>query len=139
MSKIQFFSENIRFKLPHPIKTKRWILEVIRQEKSSLDSLNYIFCDDAFLLKINSHYLKHKTLTDIITFDYSANGVLSGEIYISIERVKENAVKFKQPYEQELHRVIIHGVLHLLGYQDKTPIHKRIMRKKEDAYLSLQS
>jgi rRNA maturation RNase YbeY len=139
MSKIQFFSENIRFKLPRPIKTKRWILEVIRQEKSKLDSLNYIFCDDVFLLEINSHYLRHKTLTDIITFDYSTKKVLSGEIYISIERVKENSVKFKQPFEQELHRVIIHGVLHLLGYQDKTLRHKRIMRKKEDAYLSLRS
>ena len=139
MSKIQFFSEKIRYRLPHPIKTKRWILDVILREKSSLNSLNFIFCDDAFLLEINSRYLKHHTLTDIITFDYSTDKTIAGEIYISIERVVENSEKFKQSFDQELHRVIIHGVLHLLGYQDKTSGQKMVMRKKEDAYLSLRS
>jgi len=101
--------------------------------------LNYIFCSDTYLHKINLEYLKHDTLTDIITFDYSEKKQISGDIFISIDRIKENAPKFNQSTDIELNRVLIHGVLHLLGYKDKTPKEKETMRAKEDFYLTLLS
>jgi len=101
--------------------------------------LNYIFCSDTYLHKINLEYLKHDTLTDIITFDYSEKKQISGDIFISIDRIKENALKFNQSTDIELNRVLIHGVLHLLGYKDKTPKEKETMRAKEDFYLTLLS
>ncbi|MEQ8362132.1 MAG: rRNA maturation RNase YbeY [Cyclobacteriaceae bacterium] len=136
---VRFFSEEITFKLDHPRKTSTWIKEAIKKEKGQLDELNYIFCSDQYLLSINQQYLKHNTLTDIITFGHSEKGTpISGDIYISIERVKENAQHFEIPFEEELHRVIIHGILHLLGYKDKKSGDKALMRKKEEAYLSLR-
>ncbi|GAB1444996.1 MAG: rRNA maturation RNase YbeY [Cyclobacteriaceae bacterium] len=136
---VRFFSEEITFKIAHPRKTTSWIKEVIKKEKGQLDELNYIFCSDKYLLSINQQYLKHNTLTDIITFSNAKKGQpISGDIYISIERVKENAKQFKTSFDEELHRVIIHGILHLLGYKDKKPDDKALMRKKEEAYLSLR-
>lgn len=136
---IHFFSEGIRFQLPHPRKTTSWIKNSIKQEKRKLSVFRLIFCSDEFLLELNIQYLHHKTLTDIITFDYSEGlKSLNGEIYISIDRVRDNAVKFKKSFDNELHRVIIHGVLHLIGYNDKTAKDKSTMRKKEEAYLSLR-
>lgn len=136
---VRFFSEEITFKLPHPRKTSNWIKEAIRMEKGHLGELNYIFCSDQYLLSINQRYLNHNTLTDIITFGNSEKGgPVSGEIYISIERVKENSKYFEVSFNDELHRVIIHGVLHLLGYKDKKSSDKALMRKKEEAYLSLR-
>lgn len=136
---VRFFSEEITFKIAHPRKTTFWIKEVIKKEKGQLDELNYIFCSDKYLLSINQQYLKHNTLTDIITFSNAKKGQpISGDIYISIERVKENAKQFKTSFDEELHRVIIHGILHLLGYKDKKPDDKALMRKKEEAYLSLR-
>ncbi len=116
-----------------------WIKEVARREKKTIKEINYIFCSDEYLLQLNQGFLNHKTLTDIITFDNSEgkNG-LEGEIYISIERVQENAIKFNTEFEDELHRVMIHGVLHLIGYKDKKPSEKALMRKKEEACLSLR-
>lgn len=108
-------------------------------EGRTLELLNIIFCSDNYLLKINTEYLNHNTLTDIVTFDQSnstADG-LEGDIYISIERVKENAQMLQQSFDDELCRVMIHGVLHLIGYTDKSARAKIAMRKKEDAYLSL--
>ncbi|MFZ5970009.1 MAG: rRNA maturation RNase YbeY [Bacteroidota bacterium] len=137
MASVQFFTEDITFKIPQPRKTKEWILAVARKEKATVRSLVYIFCSDSYLLQLNEGYLKHHTLTDIITFDYSEGRALEGEIYISVERVAENAQKFKTDFRSELNRVIIHGVLHLAGYKDKKPAEKALMRKKEDAYLSL--
>ena len=137
---IHFFAEGIDFKLPHPRKTSQWIKEVIRREGASPGDINYIFCSDAYLLAINKAYLKHSTFTDIITFDLgdeASAAVISGEIYISVERVRENAIKFARPWYEELHRVIIHGVLHLLKYSDKGRASKALMRKKEEACLSL--
>ncbi len=100
--------------------------------------LNYIFCDDAYLLQINKQFLNHDTLTDIITFDLSdSDDVLSGEIYISTDRVKENADKFGVSYNEELHRVIFHGALHLCGFKDKSGADKKIMREQEDICLSV--
>lgn len=98
----------------------------------------YVFSDDEFLHKINKEYLRHNTYTDIITFDLSENDSLDGEIYISLDRVKENAQNFNVKFTDEIHRVMVHGILHLLGYNDKTPSQKRKMKAKEDFYLSLR-
>lgn len=139
MGSVFFFSEKTRFKLPNPRKTSGWIKKVIRAEGKELSSLNIIFCSDSYLSRINLQYLNHKTLTDIITFDHSDyEGLIAGDIFISIPRVKENAKKFNCPFDIELHRVIVHGALHLLGYNDKSGRQKAEMRKKEDAYLSLR-
>lgn len=136
---IRFFSEGTSFSLSHPRKTAAWIKSVALREKSTIKELNYIFCSDEYLLQLNQEYLNHKTLTDIITFDYSSSKRhLEGEIYISIDRVIENGQKMKTAFDDELHRVIIHGVLHLVGYGDKKPAEKALMRKKEDSCLSLR-
>ncbi len=102
-----------------------------------LDSVNYIFCSDDFLLALNGQYLKHVTFTDILSFDYTEKGKINGEIYISVPRVLENSIKYDQPFEIELRRVIVHGLLHFLGYDDKRPHQKAQMRRKEEACLSL--
>ena len=138
MPDINFFQEEIRYKLPHPRITSRWIRSVAESEKSSVALINFIFCSDKYLKNINLEYLSHDTFTDIITFDYGDSDGIQGDVFISIERVKENAQKFETHFEQELHRVMVHGVLHLLGYTDKTKAAKSLMRKKEDAYLSLR-
>jgi probable rRNA maturation factor len=138
MPLVQFFEEGVSFKLPHPRKTTQWVRQVINSEKGKAIGLNVIFCTDRYLKKINVEYLQHNTLTDIITFDFSEGDGIQGEIYISVERVKENALKFKSDLDDEIHRVIVHGVLHLLGYTDKSARSKMVMRKKEDAYLSLR-
>ncbi len=136
MPSINFLSEGIKFKPKNQNKLRSWVKAIIASEGQSLSSLVYVFCKDSYLLTINQDYLKHKTLTDIITFDYS-EGSLDGEIYISIERIRENATKFEKPFEDELHRVMIHGVLHILGFSDKSLSQKSTMRKKEEACLSL--
>ena len=136
---IHFFSEDVAFKLRHPRKTAQWIKKVIAQEKYETGSINYIFCSDSYLAGINLEFLNHKSLTDIITFDTSeTTGIVSGDIFISIERVEENAAKFQADFDQELSRVLVHGVLHLMGYRDKSPREIAQMRKKEEAYLSLR-
>lgn len=134
---IHFFSEEIDFKIRNPRKIKEWINVSAKKELKDLAEINFIFCSDKYLLHINKRYLNHKTLTDIISFDYSDMGLLSGDIYISIERVKENAEKYNVEFQEELRRVMIHGVLHLSGYKDKKPSDILVMRKKEGAYLSL--
>jgi probable rRNA maturation factor len=139
MAVINYFSEGTRFKLPHPRKTASWIRSIILSEKFEPKAINFIFCSDEVLLKKNQEYLNHNTFTDIITFDTSENlGTLEGDIFISIDRVRDNSVRFKVSFDQELHRVMIHGVLHLLGYNDKSPKQKTAIRKKEDACLSLR-
>jgi probable rRNA maturation factor len=138
MPGIRFFSEDIDFKIPHPRKTAQWLKAAIKKEKHELHILNYIFCSDQYLLTLNTEYLNHKTLTDIITFDNSEKSkVIEGDVFISVERVKENSLKYEKPFVNELHRVMIHGVLHLLGYSDKTRRQKSLMRRKEDTYLTL--
>lgn len=131
------FHPETKFNLPQKLLHKRWLSELAKQEGFTIGDINYIFCDDEYLLKINLEYLNHDTLTDIITFDYVENGVLSGDIYISIERVRENAVIFSVPFEQELLRVLAHGVLHLCGYKDKTNKDSVLMRQKEDTAIQL--
>jgi probable rRNA maturation factor len=139
MSSVRFFSEEIPFKLPNPRKTASWIKNAVRGEKKELGELNFIFCSDEYLRSINNQYLKHDTFTDIVTFDNSeVTGVIEGDVFISVERVTENSITFQSEFLQELNRVIIHGVLHLIGYADKSTKDKATMRRKEDAYLSLQ-
>lgn len=138
MPAINFFSEKIRFKLSNSKKTASWIKSVIKNEKCVLNSLNYIFCSDEYLKEINAQYLGHNTYTDIVTFNYNpSKGELEGEIYISVDRVRDNAKTFKSDFQSEMHRVIIHGVLHLIGFNDKSKREKAVMREKEDTYLSL--
>ena len=135
---IFFFSEKVRFKLSSERKTSNWIKSVVKKEGAKLASLNYIFCSDEYLKKINIQYLKHNTYTDIITFNYNpSESEIEGEIYISVDRVRENAKSFDSDFQTELHRVLIHGVLHLLGFNDKSKREKSLMREKEDTYLSL--
>jgi len=139
MPSLNFFTEEITFKLPHPQKTRNWIKNSIRSEKKDLQQINFIFCSDEYLRGINIQYLNHQTYTDIITFDNSeGSGRLEGDIFISVDRVTENALKYEREFDEELHRVIVHGVLHLIGYKDKGGENKKLMRKKEDAYLSLR-
>ncbi|MEJ1236830.1 rRNA maturation RNase YbeY [Chryseolinea sp. T2] len=135
---IQFFNKGTTFKLPSPRKTSNWIHKIAQTEGYGIGELNYIFCSDKFLLGINQQYLDHDTFTDIITFDLSEGDFIEGEIYISIPRVRENSRIQKVSFHDELDRVIIHGLLHLLGYSDKGPRKKALMRKKEDACLALR-
>jgi len=114
-----------------------WLCKVATIEKKEIDCLNIVFCSDEFLLKINQEYLNHDFYTDIITFDYSYDHYLSGELYVSIDRVNENAIQYKTTFLNELNRVIVHGVLHLCGYKDKTKKDERLMRIKEDEMLVL--
>lgn len=135
---ISFHSEDVDFQLENEQQILDWIKNTIQQEAKSATEISYIFCTDEYLYQMNLEYLNHDTYTDIITFDYTEKSVVSGDIFISIDRVKENAIKFKTTFKNELSRVIIHGVLHLLGYKDKTPEQKQVMRSKEDFYLTLQ-
>jgi len=139
MSPVHFFYNEVQFKLNNPRKVTNWIKRVVEIEGSSIKEINYVFCSDSYLLTLNRSFLSHNTLTDILTFDNSNDvSVLEGEIYISIERVIENAEKYDVAFEDELGRVMIHGVLHLLGYKDKKIVEKALMRKKEEACLSLR-
>ena len=137
MPAIQFFEEDITYKLKNKIKVRQWVTDTIVAEGFELQELTFIFCSDDYLLKINQEYLDHDTYTDIITFDNSeAEGNIVGDIFISIPRIQENAAKFSVSNADELHRVIIHGTLHLLGYKDKSAADKKKMTQKEDEYLA---
>ena len=127
------------FKLEKEDQVSQWIIFVIHRENRELGEINYIFCEDSYLLDINIKELRHNSLTDIISFDYSVGDVISGDIYISTERVEENAMELKNIFNDELNRVIVHGVLHYCGYKDKTDEEKAVMRSKEDYYLSLRT
>lgn len=131
------YNYEIDFKLDNEIKISKWLSDVIKSENKKEGELNYIFCDDAYMLVINNQYLKHDTLTDIISFDYSVGNELHGDIFISIERVKDNAFNFKVLFVEELLRVMAHGVLHYCDYKDKSIAEKKIMRLKEDEKIKL--
>ena len=131
---INFFYENIEeFKLY--LKADSWIQETIQNENKQTGEINVIFCSDEHLLKMNVEHLNHDFYTDIITFDYSENNIVSGDLFISKDRVEDNANQFNVSFDQEIHRVIIHGVLHLLVYNDKTEEEQKQMREKENFYL----
>lgn len=132
-----FFEEGIKFKPKNKNALRDWIKNTVEAEGYKLKELNYIFCSDSYLIELNRQYLNHDTYTDIITFDNSeTEGAIIGDIFISIERIRDNAVKFSANEADELHRVIIHGALHLLGYTDKTKADKELMTQKEDLYLA---
>lgn len=128
-----------KFQLDDQDKIVDWVHFVLDEEGKELGEINYIFCDDDYLHKINIKTLKHNTLTDIISFDYTIGTVVSGDIYISYERVRENAGNLSVTFKDELHRVMIHGILHYCGYNDKEEEDKTMMRSKEDYYLSLRT
>lgn len=140
MAAIHFFAEDTDHQLKNKLQLKRWIKETIKVEGYRLNELNYILCSDAYLLEINKQYLDHDTYTDIVTFDNSEKpGTITGDIFISVERTRENAETFKVDADNELHRVMIHGALHLLGYLDKKPADKKLMTAKENEYLAIKS
>ena len=132
---IQFCTEDITFSLKEKLKHKAWLNEVAKQEGKKILELTYVFCSDEYLLQINQEYLNHDTLTDIVTFDNSEDPKkIEGDIFISIERVKENGDKLGTS-QTELKRVMVHGLLHLLGYKDKKKEDKTLMTEKEDFYI----
>ncbi len=134
---IRFAVQNIDFELPEPQKVRQWVAEVVQRRGKHVGNLSYLFCDDEHILEVNRQFLDHDTYTDIITFDYVAADLISGDILISIDRVGENARTYGVPFEQELHRVVIHGVLHLLGQGDKSPDEAAEMRRQEAEALAL--
>lgn len=135
---INFTPNEVKVNLKNKNKLKAFLKEQFAREGQGLKNLQYVFCTDGYLLEINKQFLQHDTLTDIVTFELGVDpGITEGEIYISIDRIRENAAKFDVSEEQELHRVIFHGALHLCGYKDKGKEQSAIMRKKEDEYLEL--
>jgi len=131
---ISFSTVETDYNLKNKLKVKNWVKTILEAEGKVAGDITYVFCNDEYLGSMNEKYLKHNTLTDIITFDYSEKGILSGDIFISIERVRENAGSFNTTFNAELGRVIAHGVLHLSGYKDKTAEDKKIMTGREDYY-----
>jgi rRNA maturation RNase YbeY len=134
---IEFSAEEIDFELKDEAAVKDWLQAIIERAGCVLRSLNFIFCPDDYLHRLNVEYLDHDTLTDIITFPYAEPPSIEGDIFISIDRVRDNAADFKVSFEQELNRVMAHGVLHLCGFGDKTPAEQKTMRAKEDEALAL--
>lgn len=134
---ISFNNQSIAFKLKQKTKLKQWIKSITVNEKHKVGDINYVFCTDDELLEINIKHLNHNTYTDIITFDYTENKTINSDIFISVDRVTENAKKFQVDFDTELRRVMIHGVLHLFGYKDKSKADAELMRKKEDAALKI--
>jgi rRNA maturation RNase YbeY len=136
MKQIHFHFESPCPGLKNRTRLKQFLIKLCQAEKKMAGEISYVFCSDPYLLEINQRFLQHDTYTDIISFDYTApKGTLLGEIYISVDRVKENAHAMGLSFSQELHRVIFHGVLHLCGYKDKLKADKALMRAKEDFYL----
>jgi len=131
------FNYETDFELKDEAAYADWLARVIESEDKTEGEINYIFCDDEYLLAKNIEFLNHDTLTDIISFDYTMGNLISGDIFISVERVKENAADFNVTFEEELKRVIVHGVLHYCGYKDKTPEDEKIMRTKEEEKIAL--
>jgi probable rRNA maturation factor len=133
------FNYEVEFQLHSENKISKWLSKVIQLENCKEGDINYIFCDDDYLYNLNVEFLNHDTYTDIISFDYSVGKELHGDVFISTERVKENAENFNQTYEDELRRVMVHGILHYCGYKDKSEDQAKTMRDKENQYLNLYS
>lgn len=134
---INFFNEDVDLPKIKKRNTVAWIKQVIDEHCKKVGDVSFIFCSDTYLLDVNKQYLDHDYFTDVITFDYVEGDVVSGDIFISVDRVEENAKSFSTSFSNELNRIIIHGILHLLGYNDKTDTDKMIMTGKEDLYLNL--
>ncbi|MCL4146145.1 UNVERIFIED_CONTAM: hypothetical protein GTU68_042472 [Idotea baltica] len=131
------FNYETEFVLVNENQLENWIEKIVSEKGFELGEINYIFCDDEYLLKLNVEFLQHDTLTDIISFDNSLGKLLNGDIFISVERVKENAKEYNVTLEEELHRVMIHGILHYMGLKDKSADEKVLMRKEENKALSV--
>lgn len=131
------FNYETAFELENEARHEEWLSAVIESEDKTEGEINYIFCDDEYLLQKNIEFLNHDTLTDIISFDYTMGSLISGDIFISVERVKENAADYNVPFEEELRRVMAHGILHYCGYKDKTDDDERLMREKEEEKIAL--
>lgn len=136
---IRYFQEDIRFDLKQRMQNNRWLKMVAGSEMRRIGAVNIIFCSDNYILDVNMRYLQHDYFTDIITFDYCEKDILSGDLFISIDSVRENALFYGVPFADELDRVMVHGLLHLIGYDDHTEEQIREMRAKEDYYLQMKA
>lgn len=136
---VSYFIQDIDFVLKHKRLNNSWLKLVAESEIKKLGNINIIFCSDNYILDVNVKYLGHDYFTDIITFDYCVKNILSGDLFISIDTVRDNAEFYKTEFNDELNRVIVHGLLHLIGYDDHTPEEQKIMREKENYYLELRN
>lgn len=134
---ILFHNEDVKSPKIKKQLVKNWIKSVIASEGKQLGNVNYIFCSDEYLLQVNKQYLNHDYYTDIITFDYVDEGLISGDIFVSVDRIEENGKQYGSGFDAELRRILVHGILHLIGFGDKTPQEKKIMTGKEDQYLAI--
>ena len=135
---VRYYTQDIVFKFDNRLLNNRWLKFVAGSEMKKLGDINVIFCSDNYILDVNLKYLGHDYFTDIITFDYCEGQKLSGDLFISVDSVRENAVFYGTEFEDELNRVIVHGILHLVGYDDHTDADQKVMRSKEDYYLELR-
>lgn len=135
---VRYYCEDIKFIFKNKLANNRWLKMVAGSEIKTLGDISIIFCSDNYILDVNLRYLHHDYFTDVITFDYCEGNRLSGDLFISVDSVRENAVEFGTEFDDELHRVIVHGLLHLIGYYDHTPEDQKLMREKEDYYLGLR-
>ena len=136
---IRYFQEDIRFELKQKMQNNRWLKMVAGSEMRRLGAINIIFCSDNYILDVNMKYLQHDYFTDIITFDYCEGDVLSGDLFISIDSVRENALFYGTEFADELNRVMVHGLLHLIGYDDHTEADIAVMRQKENYYIEMKA
>ena len=136
---VRYFTEDIKFEYKNRLFNNRWLKMVAGSEMKSIGDVNVIFCSDNYILDINMRYLQHDYFTDIITFDYCEGNTLSGDLFISLDSVRENASFYGSDFDEELHRVIVHGLLHLAGYDDHTDEDIKVMRSKENYYLNMRS
>ena len=134
MNAVTYYFEDVEFS-KNILPPKNRIISFAKNENKTISSICFVFCSDNYLQKLNAKYLSHSNLTDVITFDYSEKNILSGDIIISSERIKENSVIYNTNFKEELYRVMIHGILHLMGYKDKTKAEKKKMRRLEDLYM----
>ena len=135
---VRYFNEDIKYVLKQKLLNNRWLKTVAGSEMKKLGNINIIFCSDNYILEVNLKYLQHDYFTDIITFDYCEKDILNGDLFISIDSVKDNAEHYGTEFENELCRVMVHGLLHLIGYDDHTPEDIAVMSSKEDYYLSVR-
>lgn len=136
---IRYFNEGVKFTLKDKMANNRWLKMVAGSEIRSIGDINIIFCSDNYILDVNLRYLGHDYFTDIITFDYCEGKKLSGDMFISVDSVRENALEYCVEFDDELHRVMVHGLLHLIGYDDHTPEEELLIHEKEDYYLRLRN
>ena len=136
---IRYYCEDVKFVFKDKLATNRWLKFVAGSEVRTIGDVNIIFCSDNYILDVNMRYLQHDYFTDIITFDYCEGNKLSGDLFISVDTVRENAIEYGAEFDEELHRVIVHGLLHLIGYDDHTPEEEKQIQEKEDYYLKLRS